>query len=205
MEQIILFSTIASTGVRFGLSFWYFWIAIGCTVLLGINLLFGGHDHDADADHSADADASADQSSDHDSGSSSLSFFSFRTVLLFALGYCSGGFLGARADLGVPGSTATGIITGLALAGIGFWLMNFLYKNQSSSTIRVADLVGCTGIVETTIDRDGIGRVTVNLKNGQTQTFMARTSLERALKLGDEVKVRASLDSVLLVDPVSTR
>jgi membrane protein implicated in regulation of membrane protease activity len=181
---------------RMGIAAWFLTVAVGCFLLLLLSMVFG-HDHDHDVDHDHDADH------DHGgTGSGHMSPFSVKVILAAGVGFGAGGFIGARNDLSWLGSSLSGLLGGLVFGGIGYTFLNALFTHQGSSTVRTKELVGITGIVDTSIDPDGVGRVVVSLPSGR-ETFLARSASGKPLALNTAVKIVRVDGSIVSVEPTT--
>jgi len=180
---------------RMTISAWFLTVALGCFLLLLISMFFG-HDHDHDADHDHDV------SHDHEGGHGNMSVFSVKVILAFGVGFGAGGYLGARNDFLWLGSSLCGLGGGLTIGGIGYAFLNALYTHQGSSTVRTSQLVGATGIVDTTIDPGAVGRIVVSLPSGR-ETFLAKSATGRRLPLNTPVKIVRVDGSIVSVEPTA--
>lgn len=167
---------------------WFLTVAVGCFLLL-LGSMVLGHDSDHDADHGVDH------------GSGGMNVFSIKIVLAFGVGFGAGGYVGAANGLGWLGSSLTGLFGGLVVGGIGYAFLNALFTRQGSSTVRSDSLVGLTGIVDTTIDADGIGRIVVTMASGQ-ETFLAKSATGKPLALNTSVKIVRVEGTIMSVEPV---
>lgn len=174
---------------RMTISAWFLIVAVGCFLLLLSSMIFT-HDGDGDHDH------------DGDSGTGSMSVFSVKIILAFGVGFGAGGYTGAQNDLLWLGSSLCGLAGGLVVGGVGYAFLNALYTRQGSSTVRADQLVGATGIVDTTIDPDGLGRIVISLPSGR-ETFLARSATGKQLALNTSVKIVRVDGSIVSVEPVA--
>lgn len=187
-----MISSLLAQGVleRMGISAWFLTVAVGCFVLLLGSMMMGhDQDHDGGGDH------------DHDAGGA-MNVFSVKVVLMFGVGFGAGGFIGARNDLQWLGSSLSGLVGGLIVGGIGYAFLNALFSRQGSSTVQTGTLVGVTGIVDTGIDAQGIGRVMVSLPSGQ-ETFLAKSATGSAIPLNTSVRIVRVEGSILSVEPLA--
>ena len=180
---------------RMGIAAWFLAVAVGCFLLLLGSMLFG-HDHDADHDHDVDHDHGGDH------GAGNMSIFSVKIILAFGVGFGAGGFIGARNDLSWLGSSLSGLVGGLVVGGIGYLFLNALYTRQASSTVQTKQLVGATGIVDTSIDAGSVGRIVVSLPSGR-ETFLAKSATGKPLALNTPVKIVRVDGSIVSVEPTA--
>jgi membrane protein implicated in regulation of membrane protease activity len=169
------------------ISAWFLTVAVGCFLLLLGSMVLG-----QDSDHDAD----------HDHGSGSLNVFSIKIVLAFGVGFGAGGYAGAANGLGWLGSSLSGFAGGLVVGGVGYVFLNALYTRQGSSTVRSDSLLGATGIVDTTIDADGVGRIVVSMPSGR-ETFLAKSATGKPLALNTSVKIVRVEGTIMSVEPLT--
>ena len=185
----------AGAADRLGISAWFLALAVGSFLLLVASMLFG-HDQDHDTDH--------DHDHDHGGGGAHgpMSVLSAKVILAFGVGFGAGGYIGARNDLSWLGSTLAGLGGGLVVGGISYAFLNALYTRQGSSTVQPKQLVGVTGIVDTTIDPGSVGKVVVSLPSGR-ETFLAKSANGQRLALNTSVKIVRVEGAIVSVEPVA--
>jgi membrane protein implicated in regulation of membrane protease activity len=156
--------------------------AVGFAILL-VSLLLGEiADHGGEILH--------DIGGDHDAlETSGPSFFSLRMLASFVTGFGGAGAIGRHLDLSYVVSSALGLGGGLAIAGLVYLVVSFVYKQQASSTVVVSELVGKTAKVSITIPAGGVGQVTLPAK-GSTMTVMARSQDGAEIEYGAVVVVK---------------
>lgn len=186
---------VATSLSRMTISFWFFMITFAAFLMLAVSLLFG-HDHDMAHDHDFNHDA--DHGTDH--GSENMSFLSVRVLLMFASGFGAGGFFAARNDYGVIGSSMWGLIAGLVMAAVGYVTLNYFYRHQATSSVRVKDVIGTQGIVTTSIMPGGTGEVACWVGDRQ-EHFPAQTRSNASLPATTKVVVREAMGIILIVEP----
>lgn len=191
---MMTFLLAAGAAERIGISAWFLALAVGCFLLLVASMMFG-HDQDHDADHDHDVDH------DHGGGAHGpMSVLSVKVILAFGVGFGAGGYIGARNDLSWLGSTLSGLTGGLIVGGLGYAFLNALYTRQGSSTVQTKQLVGATGVVDTTIDPGSIGKVVVSLPSGR-ETFLAKSANGQRLALNTSVKIVRVEGAIVSVEP----
>lgn len=180
---------------RTGLSMMFFCTACAGAVMLSLSLLFG-HDHEADheVDHEHDTG--------HESDTEGLSIFSFKVIMMFLTGFGAGGFFGARAGFQALASSLWGLAAGVVMGGLGYTLMNYLYKHQGSSVVKTSSVVGSYGVVDTTITPGGIGQIRCTV-DGCAEYFQARTRGGDIIHAAEKVKVIDAAGGVLVVEKAS--
>jgi len=164
----------------------------GFLVMVGSSLF--GHDHDMDHDHDHDAH--------HDFGHDAepvVSIFSTKVIGTFIMGFGATGAIGRYYGFTMPGSSLAGLVGGFLLGGAMYGVFRMIYGQQSSSLIETSSVVGSVGTVQIRIDAGGSGRVLVS-KDGQQQTYFARSADGRAIAKNRSVKVVSTVGSELIVE-----
>jgi membrane protein implicated in regulation of membrane protease activity len=126
---------------------------------------------------------------------------SLRNLMAFLTAYGASGLITSASGWSTMASSLFAILPGVGLAFIAYKFMSLLYGQQSSSVVEMGTLVGRTGIIDLTIPRAGLGRVTVDTGSGQN-TFLARAEGGAVIATGERVIVRGSLGSDLIVAKV---
>lgn len=164
-------------------------------VLLLVSL-FSGHDTDLSGmDHDFDHG-----SGDVDSGDqSSVSVFSFRTITVFLTAFGAVGAVANFYGLDMLWSAVSGVAAGFVFGFISWWMMNFAMKQQASSLISISDLIGKSAIVHTSIPKNGIGEIAVEV-NGQRKHFSAKSNNpEIEISTNSTVKITENAGGTVLV------
>jgi len=172
-------------------------IAIGSFIIIAGSFLFG-HDHDtdhADAGHVGDGhDLSHDMEP-------TISFFSVKVLATLTMGFGAAGAIARQYGADYLVSSLIGLGTGLILSLIMYFLLDLIYKQQASSLVQTASAVGQTGIVQTSVDRDAPGEISLTL-GGQYLTYIAKSSKGVAIAKGRTVRVVGVVGSQLVVEEV---
>ena len=168
---------------------YFVWIALFGTAMLCVSFLFGG-DHDHDHDHDASHD-----------GEENMSLFSLKVLWMFTVGFGAGGFFGARGGLAVMGASLCGLFAGSLMAGLGYFLMNYLYKHQGNSVVKTESAVGLYAVVDTAIAPGMIGEVHCTL-DGRVAYFQARSTGSALIPTSAQVRVTKTMGSMLMVEVV---
>ena len=159
---------------------------IGVLFFVGA-LFFGdhdvGHDHDFDGSH------------DHDGPS----VFSAFNVSWFLIGFGGMGSVVRANGVGMPGSTMSGLATGIACWGLAFAVMYLIAKQQGDSTVTVARIMNATGTVVLPIPENGVGKIQCSVA-GSLQEFLARSKTPVLLSVGSQVRIVGDSGGVYLVE-----
>ena len=124
--------------------------------------------------------------------------FSLRTVMAFLTAYGASGLITSAYGWDTLASSLFAVMPGAVVAGVAYQAMRLLYGQQSSSLLEVSGLRGRSGVVEIAIPPGGLGRVTVSTHHG-TSSFLARCQDGTAIAHGEQIIVRGSLGSELVV------
>ena len=91
------------------------------------------------------------------------SLISSRVISVFVTAFGCFGAIGIHMGWSVGISTAFGAGGGVAFGAVIYLFMSFLYSQQASSDVRVADLVGQTAKVSVAIPKGGVGQIRCTL------------------------------------------
>ena len=172
-------------------------IALASFILLAGSFFFG-HDHDidhADAGHGLDGhDLSHDMEP-------TISFFSVKVIATLTMGFGAAGAIARQYGADYLVASFVGLATGIALSLAMFFVLELIYRQQSSSLVATASAVGQTGIVQTGIAPNSLGEVSLNV-SGQYVTYLAKASGPNEISKGRTVKVVGLIGSQLIVEEV---
>ena len=174
---------------------WFFsdgavWFAVPAlfgTGLFLIQLFLGELGGDFDVDVDVDADMS---------GAGDFRALSIQTIAAFCLG---SGWMGLAAfrvlDLGMVGSVAVAVVSGVGVAWLMAWLTRQMFKLQRSGNISIAQAAGLIGEVAVIVPpaNEGRGAVAV-IVNGRRREYDAIQTGDEAIPPRTKVKI-ASVDT----------
>lgn len=176
----------------------YWYIAIGASIVFIIQTImtFVG----ADADTGVDADFDGNM----DGGDAPFQLFSLRNLINFLLGF---GWAGVSLYNMFSSKVLLGFVAflvGVVFIAIFFIVMRALIKLSEDNSFKIEDTVGKTADVYLTIpgSKAGKGKVFISVK-GSTHELSALTSSPDDIKNGSLVKVSAVEGNVLVVEPVT--
>ena len=184
---MIVFVTIMSAG---------FLLLLFSLVLGGIGEHASEIAHEIVVEH--DVEGAIDHNGDvvHQQGGPSL--FSLRFLATFATGFGGGGAIGRFYNLDYFFSSLAGLVFGLVVGALLYFLVSFMYKQQASSGVNMLDLVGKTAMVIIAIPDGGTGQVTLTHK-GTTVTQMAKTANGQAVRQGSSVTIKSVMGDYVVV------
>lgn len=129
-----------------------------------------------------------------------VSFFSTRVLSVFVTAFGGFGAIGIHLGYGTGTSTAIGLGGGVFFGAIIYLFASFLYSQQASSELRVADLVGSTAQVSVAIPKGGVGQIRCRV--GETVVEkIARAQGGDEIPAHTLVKVEAIVGETCLVRP----
>ncbi len=173
-------------------------IALGSFILIAGSFLFG-HDHDTDhgdVGHGVDG---------HDIGHDmepTISFFSLKVIATLTMGFGAAGAIARQYGADYLISSLIGLGVGIVLSLLMYFLLEIIYKQQSSSLVQTSSAIGQTGIVQTGITSGKFGEVSLNV-SGQYMTYLAKSAAGTDIPKGRTVKVVNVVGSELVVEEVS--
>jgi hypothetical protein len=94
-----------------------------------------------------------------DAGADGMMWFDSRVLAVFVLAFGGCGAVGTRLGLGAALSAGVGLLGGAALGGAVFAAGRWLYRQQASSSVSAAQLVGRAAQVTVGIRPGGVGQV----------------------------------------------
>lgn len=176
----------------------YWYIAIGASVIFIIQTImtFIGADSDTGVD--------ADFDGDLDASDSPFQLFSLRNLINFLLGF---GWTGASLYGIIENNVVLGIVAalvGVLFIAIFFFLMRLLMKLAEDNSFNIENTIGKTGDVYMNIPaaKSGKGKVFISIK-GSTHELPAITTSKDDIKSGSLVKVISIEGDILVVIPLN--
>ena len=120
--------------------------------------------HDVDVPHDIDVQADAHDALGHDDSTAAFTYLSIQGIAAFVMGFGWGGLIGLRT---FRWELLSSVVLAVAFGAFLMWLLGILlravYSLQQSGNIRIADTVGCEGVVYTNIPGAGEGRGSVRV------------------------------------------
>ncbi len=163
----------------------------------------GGHGtvHVATAGHGAASahGAAQGQTGVRSGGTGNLNILSFQIVFLFVAGFGVGGYFPALVGFGTFVTLLFGVAGGVALAAIGYFVINIFYSRQSDSNINSEEYVGLTGIIVTSINGNSVGRVRCEIGTSR-DTFLAKSADGSSVPVNSVVRITAMVGSTAVVE-----
>jgi membrane protein implicated in regulation of membrane protease activity len=169
-------------------------LTIGALGLLS-SLIFGEFHGDADFGHEFSADG-------HDAGDAdSPKIFSLRIIFSFLMSFGIGGGTMYLSDKSIVGQIIVGLLSGIIIGVITYYIMKLLYSFQGNSNIDAANFIGKEATV--TVETTDNGSCQVKLDSGGgDDLYIGKEKNSAPLKKYDVVKIIGRLGNVLIVEKV---
>ena len=151
-----------------------------------------GGDHGGDHDVSVDAHDVA--FGDHPSP------FSLRIISLFLTTFGAIGALSRLAGWGYLVSSAMGTGAGFGVGFAGYKIISFFMRQQASSAVESEDLVGVVGQVSVAIPANGVGQVSVTVRDKRMYPSARASDAGGAFAEGERVRVVSSSGNAVYVE-----
>lgn len=174
----------------------FFYLTAGAMLFLVVSF-FLGHGHESAGDdlvHTHAGHGDGDHS-DHNN----LSVWSLQVLLLFIGGFGIGGYFASISQLNFIITMLAGTVGGLALASLGYSIINFFYRRQFDASVRSDEFVGLTGIIVTSINAGGVGQVRCEVRANR-EVFLARSADGTAIPINSVVHITGMVGSTAIVE-----
>lgn len=173
---------------NFGAAMVFFSLMLFGAIFTSLSMLFG---HDTDGGDGHDFSHGDIGHGDHDAGEwgGAPSKLSLRTALFFITGFGAIGFLAQLKTKNAFISSLSGVVGGIIMAMIGYYIITLFYKQQATSIMTDDDLIGSKGEVITTIQKDEAGEVSVVSGMGRLISKPALSEDGSEIKSGAQVKI----------------
>ena len=180
----------------------FFYLTLGAMLFLVISMLLGhdddiGHGH-GHGFHHGDA-GHAGHAHGHGASSDNMSVWSFQMLFLFTGGFGVGGYFASLYRLGAPVTILCGVLGGVVLASIGYFIINIFYRRQGDSNVYSEEYIGLTGIVVTSINDGGVGQVRCAV-GAQRETFLAKSVDGNSIPINSLVRITDMVGSTAIVE-----
>ena len=137
-----------------------------------------------------------------DGGDSGHGLLDSRVLSVFVTAFGGFGAIGIQAGLSIVASSLLGLAGGIVLGGLVSLFARFLYKQQSTSSVGTAQLVGRTAQVVVSIAPGSLGQVSCRVGEERVEK-LARARDNREIKAGSTVRVDEVAGDSLIVSPYS--
>lgn len=135
-----------------------------------------------------------------DGGADGHGFLDSRVISVFVTAFGGFGAIGIQMGLSIVMSSLLGLAGGVVLGGLVSLVARFLYKQQSTSSVTTAQLVGRSAQVVVSIAPGSLGQVSCRVGEERVEK-LARTRDNREIKAGAMVRVDEVAGDSLIVSP----
>jgi membrane protein implicated in regulation of membrane protease activity len=135
---------------------------------------------------------------DHDFGHGGPSFFSGRVISVFITAFGGFGAIGTYYGLSTLASSGLGFGAGVVFAFIIYAFASFLFKQQATTELRQADLIGQSARVVVSIPTNGVGQVRCRIGE-ELVDKIARSKDGASIPENSVVRVEENLGEMLIV------
>ena len=135
-----------------------------------------------------------------DGGADAHGFLDSRVISVFVTAFGGFGAIGIQMGLSIVASSLLGLAGGVILGGLVSAFARFLYKQQSSSSVTTAQLVGRTAQVIVSIAPGSLGQVSCRIGEERVEK-LARARDNSEIKAGVTVRVDEVAGDSLIVSP----
>lgn len=137
---------------------------------------------------------------DLDGGADGHGLLDSRVISVFVTAFGGFGAIGIQMGLSIVVSSFIGLAGGVVLGGLVSLFARFLYKQQSSSSVGTAQLVGRTAQVVVSIAPGSLGQVSCRIGEERVEK-LARAKDNQEIKAGVLVRVEDIAGDSVIVSP----
>lgn len=191
----------------------FFYLTFGAMLFLVLSLLLGhghaghghhgghgaGHGHSGGHGHAGHGGHARGSGASQQAGSANMSVWSFQMFFLFVSGFGAGGYFAALARLNTVITLLGGVLGGVMLAAVGYFIINIFYRRQSNSAVNSEAFIGLTGIVITSINEGSVGQVRCQIGDNR-ETFLAKSVDGSAIPSNATVRIANVVGSTAIVE-----
>ncbi len=135
-----------------------------------------------------------------DGGAEGHALLDSRVISVFVTAFGGFGAIGIQMGLGIAVSSLVGLAGGVVLGGLVSLFGRFLYKQQSSSSVGTAQLIGRTAQVIVAIAPGSLGQVSCRIGEERVEK-LARSKGTLEIKAGTIVRVDEIAGDSVIVSP----
>jgi membrane protein implicated in regulation of membrane protease activity len=137
---------------------------------------------------------------DVDGGADGHGLLDSRVISVFVTSFGGFGAIGIQMGLGIVVSSLIGLAGGVVLGGLVSLFARFLYKQQSSSSVGAAQMIGRTAQVIVSIAPGSLGQVSCRVVEERIER-LARSKDNQEIKAGVLVRVDEIAGDSVIVSP----
>jgi membrane-bound ClpP family serine protease len=168
-------------------------IALGSFIILVSSFIFG-HEHDFGHDH----DMSAGIETDNEP---TVGFFSPKVIFTLTMGFGAAGAISRLYGCSYLVSSLIGVLSGFGIAGLMYFALSVIYKQQVSAAISTSSAINQTGTVTISIESNMIGQIGIKIC-GQYVTYSAKSIDGKAISKDKTIQVVEIAGNLLVVKEV---
>lgn len=135
-----------------------------------------------------------------DGGADGHALLDSRVISVFVAAFGGFGAIGIQMGLGIVPSSLLGLAGGLVFGGLISLFGRFLYKQQSSSSVGMAQMIGRTAQVIVSITPGSVGQVSCRVGEERIER-LARAKDNQEIKAGSMVRVDEIAGDSVIVSP----
>jgi membrane protein implicated in regulation of membrane protease activity len=135
-----------------------------------------------------------------DGGADGHGLLDSRVISVFVTSFGGFGAIGIQMGLGIVASSLIGLAGGVVLGGLVSLFARFLYKQQSSSSVGAAQMIGRTAQVIVSIAPGSLGQVSCRVGEERVEK-LARSKDNIEIKAGAMVRVEEIAGDSVIVSP----
>jgi membrane protein implicated in regulation of membrane protease activity len=135
-----------------------------------------------------------------DGGTDGHGLLDSRVISVFVTSFGGFGAIGIQMGLGIVASSLIGLGGGVVLGGLVSLFARFLYKQQSSSSVGAAQMIGRTAQVIVSIAPGSLGQVSCRVGEERIEK-LARSKDNIEIKAGAMVRVEEIAGDSVIVSP----
>ena len=133
-------------------------------------------------------------------GTDGHGFLDSRVISVFLTAFGGFGAIGIQMGLGIVASSLLGLAGGVVLGAVVSFFARFLYRQQSSSSVSTAQLIGRTAQVIVSIAPGSLGQISCRIGEERVEK-LARSKDNREIKTGAMVRVDEIAGDSVIVSP----
>jgi len=133
-------------------------------------------------------------------GTDGHGFLDSRVISVFVTAFGGFGAIGIQMGLSIVASSLLGLAGGVVLGGVVSFFARFLYKQQSSSSVSTAQLIGRTAQVIVSIAPGSLGQISCRIGEERVEK-LARSKDNQEIKTGVMVRVDEIAGDSVIVSP----
>jgi membrane protein implicated in regulation of membrane protease activity len=135
-----------------------------------------------------------------DGGADGHALLDSRVISVFVTSFGGFGAIGIQMGLSIVASSLIGLGGGVVLGGLVSLFARFLYKQQSSSSVGAAQMIGRTAQVIVSIAPGSLGQVSCRVGEERIEK-LARSKNNQEIKAGAMVRVEEIAGDSVIVSP----